>query len=123
MSERHLVYDAILNQYEYQKKLNPDAEVKFGSIWLMRLAKTIGEVVTPFALELDKNSQENRGVFTNRLDFMPAFKDHWWTVAQSGYLPEIRTASGPEDMKGVCLLAKTQEPNYVAYLKNPTETN
>ena len=109
-TERSLFFDAILKMYEHQKELNPDAEVKYGSVWLMRLAKSIGEVVTPEALERDSNSQENRGVFTMSKDMLPGFKDHWFSVSQAGYLPEIRTASKPKDMKGVCLLATIDEP-------------
>lgn len=104
---RKVITEALDLQYEKMSKQAPN--VQRGSVWVMHLAKEIGQVITPELLVINETKQSNRDVFsdTNIELIQPAFQPHWHAVRAAGFIPEARLATAHvSEMEGTCLLVR-----------------
>ena len=91
--------------YAEQVRKNPDATVVRPSIWTAQLGTT-RQTDGAASKVLTEQGQANGGVNTNIHEIQPAFHNHWNTIKEAGFVPEVRRTSTKKDGGSWLLLRK-----------------
>lgn len=95
LKSKPMFIDSIESMYERYTRLNPDAQIKKGFIWLgvLTLQRAFKVKASKEAYFQFYESQYNRGVITKKEHLITIYHKLWDLVLNSGFTPEVRMSS------------------------------